>query len=264
MKELYEHYIVKDNILFKHARGKSAMEGREIHPYHEILYFVNGAADFLSENKRITLEPDTLLMIPKETFHQFAIKNQNTYERYIINFPTLPAYSGLITPLTAHISIVRTPGRNIRTLFERLANVFYENFNEYEKQTFLFAALLQLLLEMKQISPEFAIPESRSLDSVIARALQYIHLNYLEQLHIGDVASHTGVSKSQLSHTFKKELHISVYRYITEKRLIHANKLIAGCVSPTEAAAICGFNDYSAFYKAYRKFFGYSPSQQAL
>ena len=71
MKELYEHYIVKDNILFKHARGKSAMEGREIHPYHEILYFVNGAADFLSENKRITLEPDTLLMIPKETFHQF-------------------------------------------------------------------------------------------------------------------------------------------------------------------------------------------------
>ena len=58
---------------------------------------------------------------------------------------------------------------------------------------------------------------------------------------------------SYLSHVFKNDLHISIHKYVLEKRLILANKKIRQSVNPTVAASECGFADYSAFYRQYKK-----------
>ena len=34
-------------------------------------------------------------------------------------------------------------------------------------------------------------------------------------------------------------------------------------VQPTKACAQAGFNDYSTFYRGYKKHFGYSPMQKS-
>jgi AraC-like DNA-binding protein len=58
-------------------------------------------------------------------------------------------------------------------------------------------------------------------------------------------------------------MNISVYQYMLRKRLILAQQKIRDGESATAAAMLCGFNDYSSFYKQYKKLFGVSPSEKA-
>ena len=70
------------------------------------------------------------------------------------------------------------------------------------------------------------------------------------------------VSPSTLTHSFKKDMNISVYRYILKKRLVLAQQKILSGEPAQKAALDCGFNDYSGFYKQYKKTFGIAPSRQ--
>lgn len=47
-----------------------------------------------------------------------------------------------------------------------------------------------------------------------------------------------------------------------EKRLIMAQNMLIMGNKPTKVYEECGFNDYTAFYKNYIKFFGRSPSKE--
>nr|MBQ4319131.1 AraC family transcriptional regulator [Clostridia bacterium] len=72
------------------------------------------------------------------------------------------------------------------------------------------------------------------------------------------------VSESTLFRTFRKELGITLHRYITEKRLSYARKLIMDNENPTNIFLDCGYGDYSSFYRAYSKMFGHPPSDDRL
>jgi len=56
-------------------------------------------------------------------------------------------------------------------------------------------------------------------------------------------------------------MNIPIYRYITEKRLVYAHDLITKQVPPTQVMLLSGFNDYSVFYRAFKKMFGVGPSK---
>ena len=79
MEKAYAKYIINDNITFKHAKGASTETGNEFHTFHEIIYFMEGDAKFISENMQIPVKPNTLIIIPTET-------GINIDFRYILNF----------------------------------------------------------------------------------------------------------------------------------------------------------------------------------
>ena len=87
---------------------------------------------------------------------------------------------------------------------------------------------------------------------------------YSTTFFISTVADYLHISVSYLSHEFKKNLHISPYQYILKKKLTAANQKIKNSTPPMQAAMQCGFNDYSGFYKAYKKLFNTAPSEKDL
>ena len=56
---------------------------------------------------------------------------------------------------------------------------------------------------------------------------------------------------------------ISLYRYITQRRLIAAKLLIGENHPLEEVARRVGFLDYSTFYRAFKQEYGISPRQFA-
>ena len=76
-----------------------------------------------------------------------------------------------------------------------------------------------------------------------------------------DLARKFYVSNSTISHLFKQKMGVSLYRYITQRRLIAAKSLIGEKVAMEEIAHRVGFADYSTFYRAFRQEFGISPRQ---
>ena len=45
------------------------------------------------------------------------------------------------------------------------------------------------------------------------------------------------------------------------KRILYAQKLIKSGMAPTEAAIICTYNDYSTFFRQYKKFLDINPEE---
>lgn len=105
-------------------------------------------------------------------------------------------------------------------------------------------------------------PSIRQLDDRVTDIIHYIQSNDLEHLGYQDVVSSVYLSKSRLTHLFKDEMGISLLKYLTWKRLIHATKELAiSGKSITETAYRYGFSDAAHFSRVFKDNFGVSPSR---
>lgn len=244
--ELFEHYIRTDSITFKHARGKSAMTGKEFHIYHEIILFLDGKAELITEFSRTSIQPNTLIIIPKETYHQLKIEgNQEDYHRCILNFTEAPIKEFSL----------RKADSEINYLFSKLIT----NAESEDKELILNSVLILLLNKLS--TEKYSNTAVGTQNPVILHCINYINKNLSSKLSIEELSKVCNTSISGLSHLFKKEMNISLHKYIIEKRLIAAYRKIRIGQNVTSVYLECGFNDYSGFYRQYIKMFGFSPSQ---
>jgi AraC-like DNA-binding protein len=68
------------------------------------------------------------------------------------------------------------------------------------------------------------------------------------------------VSKYHMMRQFRQETGLTVYEYLTQRRLLHARDLIEKGSRATEACYRSGFRSYSSFTRAYAKIFGTTPT----
>ena len=68
------------------------------------------------------------------------------------------------------------------------------------------------------------------------------------------------ISKYHMMRRFRAETGYTIHAYLTGKRLVLAREQIAAGMPVLQAAGACGFGDYSAFCRAYRRQFGQPPS----
>ena len=117
-----------------------------------------------------------------------------------------------------------------------------------------------LVAELSMTDIDSNISEYLDHDPLIAECISYINKNFTTKFTIETMATKLGLSPSTLFHEFKKAVGISIHQFVTEKRLVYAQKLLFENNMATKIYADCGFNDYSSFYKAYQKMFGHPPS----
>lgn len=249
----FEKVTVTDGIRFRYARGRSMQSGAEIHPFHEILFFIKGDAEFISEKERMRASENTLFLIPAETFHRFDIRDQGTYERCVFNFSPPEELSPTLSEIMTEIRVVGECNREICGIFSRLKRISEDNLSERESAVMMEALFYQLIMELRLCTESFTTLKMRSAESLVARAIAYIDGHYREKITVDGIARALNVSSSLLSHYFKCELNVSVYRYITEKRLAYAHRLLRDGMPITEVSRLCGYADYSSFYRACKK-----------
>ena len=121
---------------------------------------------------------------------------------------------------------------------------------------------LALACELDKRAYEAAECVRAETDSLMAALSDYIAKNLSQRLDVETLARVMHVSPSGIAHLFKKEFGISIHKYITQQRLVFSKKLLNRGANPTKVFAAVGFGDYSSYYKAYLKYFGYSPSRE--
>lgn len=257
MNGSFENRLTYNQILFRYAKGKSLVEGYEIHPYNEILFYMGGGGRLLTEHFEENLRSGTLIIIPKNTYHQMLISDQENYKRFVLNFPDLdmPQFA------PSGIKMLHPVSYNITFLLERMCEAMKNGDGSESTCVLLYGAFLMLIAEMERAPSERLVPRLRKNDDLISRSIRYIDENFTAELSVEQIAREMNVSPSSLFQSFKKQLGISVYKYITEKRLIYAHNLIDEKTLPTKAYLECGYKDYATFYKAYVKMFGHPPSR---
>ena len=84
--------------------------------------------------------------------------------------------------------------------------------------------------------------------------------NLSEDLDMDVLAEIFYVSKYHMMRQFQRETGLTVYHYLTQRRLIHARELIEKGMRATEACYRSGFRSYSSFTRSYAKYFGTTPT----
>ena len=256
---MFSHYLTAGGCHLKYARGKPAVTGQEFHSYDEIVLFLEGSAQLISKNIQLRLTPGSMILIPKEQFHQFVVSDSDSYTRCILGFGDVPQLQDLIRRTMTEVTVLPSPSDQSLSLFRTLMQAAQADLTQEEQQLLLHSALTQLLF-CQQLSGGESIRKYLTVSPMTQDALDYIDSHLSEALRLESIAQALAVSVSSLSHRFRKDLSISVYRYISEKRLSAVRQYMARGLSLGAAAERSGFRDYSGFFRLYKSCYGENPS----
>lgn len=103
--------------------------------------------------------------------------------------------------------------------------------------------------------------KSGEAPGVLRRAIEHIELSLFSKLSLEDIADNVGMSRAALLRAFQKDLKVSPMVYVRRRRMEEAQRLLVkGQQSVTEVSYLVGYEDLSAFSRAYKVHFGVSPA----
>lgn len=259
MEHLFDYTLSSDGVTVEYSNSLTPKE-REIHPYYEILYCDEPRLTLRTENSRTELAAPSLIVIPMGCYHFFDFSGTKTFRRLKIAFDSELVKALPLRIFSSGVAVLPSVTPDTRLVVDKLCRAMREE-KTAAQAFFVRAAALLLLAELNASDPSPS-PSHQSNNESTVSVIRYISEHPAEDLSIKRLAEIGNVSPSFLTHSFKKEMGISLHRYVTQRRLIYARERIATGEKPSKIFTECGFSDYSSFYKAYLNYFDTPPSKK--
>lgn len=244
------------------------------HDYYEFYFFLEGDVEIVISDEPHRIHPGDFLLIPPGTAHYPKILQEGKpYRRFILWIS--PEYCNqLLTASsdyaflmqyvqTNHVYQFDTDTITFHTIESKLFHIISEiKGNRFGKTAYLSLAVNELILYLNRLIHERLGNRRDHKENNLAHALErYIEEHLCDNLSLDELEKLFFASKYYISHCFKDAYGISIHQYISKKRLYACRDAII-CQEPiTETFEKFGFQDYSSFYRAFKKEFGASPKE---
>ncbi len=231
---------------------------------YSILYFTEGSGKCIVEGKEYTIKPSNMIALPPLTFHRIISDDEHILKGYLICFNLNAISDRILKIIDKVVGSTDKMGRfypsssvsdSVANAIERLE--FAELLPEPQQTEYIKALLTEILVFMSIEENEDGI---YSEDELGARVVRYLNNCTERNISLDKLSRRFFVSKYYLCRAFKKHSGTSVHSYINHKRIMYAKQLIESGETASAAAYKVGFGDYSAFYRAYVKIVGKSPT----
>ncbi|MDD3338829.1 MAG: AraC family transcriptional regulator [Lachnospiraceae bacterium] len=246
------------------------------HEFNKIVVFLSGKATYIIEGKAYFLKPWDILLVNHYAIHKPVIDPSVPYERMVIYVKEeyIEALKEEDCDISACFRKANDRSFSLIRLDPKLQEQMRHSIHDLESslQSEAFGSALlsraiftQFMIYVNRIFlDKLYIKDKKALhiDSHMEDLLTYIHNNLSEDLSVETLSAKCFLSKYYLMHKFKEDTGCTLHKYITQKRLLAANALIAHNTPVTKAATMSGFGDYTTFSRAYKKMFGHSPKQE--
>jgi len=129
----------------------------------------------------------------------------------------------------------------------------------------IFISSLTTILQ-NSYADYFGLPATTHNRVPDSQLIQKVHNYILDHLEdplptVKQLSRLFGTNEFKIKDGFRQFFNTSVYQFYSEERLKKAHLLIQQSDVPLKTIAFsCGYNDYTNFYKAFKKRFGYAPS----
>ena len=237
------------------------------HERLEIFYFISGKATFWVEGNPYPMEPGDIMLFNSSEAHRIAMSPDVPYERVAVHFDRslFAAYDSnglLFRPFFA-----RQLGERNRLCPNDFKSGYWRACMENilaDTEDVRLQVISGLLPLLHEVACAFASCEAMAEmpETLPSRIVRYVNDNITEELTSKEIANRFFISRSQLYSIFKETTGAGVHEYITAKRLLNAKKLLSSGKKPTAVCTVCGFRDYTAFFRAYKKKFSISPREE--
>ena len=240
------------------------MQTEENYPVHthkgyELLLFKKGDASYSVLGEDYPLRKNSLIITRPGQSHRLCIHSDDTYDRYNLIFPAETFSSKLLAKIPEDLHILQFDGNNLVTgLFEKMDYYCHTLPAEYLPRAIL--ALTEELLWNIILQCDRQKDHSNYRHPLTHNALEFMEQRLFEIDTITQVCEALSISKSYLYQIFQEDLSTTPKAYLNRRRLELARQEILLGAKASSLYALCGFADYSTFYRAYKKHFGYAPS----
>ena len=248
----------------------NAMVALHSHAFYEMIYCRSATnVEYLVGSRRYRLRNGDIMFISPGISHRPILPEHmnGSYVRDVIWIS--PEYmEGLhqmfpYGPVQEEEYLIRTAG----TRWEFLGDLFAAGIREKEEnqsgwEPMVAANTLQILVYLDRAYTDRSADMMKAeTPDLLGKVTAYIETNYAQHITVSEIAHRFFVSESTVSHLFKQKMGISIYHYVTQRRLISAKNLISEGLALEQVGAKVGFSDYSAFYRAFKQEYGISPRQ---
>ena len=232
-----------------------------------VLILLNGELDYIIEGKRLHLLPKDILLIGNNEFHRSVFKKKLECE-YILLMINLDFFVKHNCTELSDMFFNRALGtNNIIPCNKVLESGLFEivkRMDRYASETnpnlvVISSVIIELLYNLDRQVTKSERPNYKH--EKIMHIIEYINNNLTEKISLEDIARHFYLTREYLCKLFKNNTGFTVNKYIAYKRIVLVREYTIKGMSLTLACEKVGFNDYSAFYRAYQKIMNESPSQ---
>lgn len=275
-KESIQNAIDNKYFSIAHLYKEEQTMDMHIHDCYEIYFSISGAHDFLINQKNYLINPGDVFVINQFESHHVAQLDKEVHNRIVISIhprflEELSLSDADLTYCFTHrpenfsnqLSLTKEQQQRFLYYVNHIltANDFGHRIIERSK----FSELMLLLTEICMNSNEAQELKKQTYyyNNVVDDIMKYIHQNIAEPINVEALASHFFISSSYICRIFKKSTGVTITNYIISRRISLSKSLLASGKNVNEVYALCGFNDYSNFFKAFTKSVGISPKKYA-
>ncbi len=230
------------------------------HNMIEIYYFLRGNAHFSVEGNIYKLERGNVIVMTSGQTHNLMLEPCPAYERIVLNIDssaTPEAFDAIRDRLVDGNNFFKLTKQEQLWFEESLNYIKRVNEDMRENLIYAFATMVFSLLSTK-VNTRTAL--SPIQDATIKNTVNYINKNLTKKLSLDIIAGALYCNKAVLNRKFRKIMGCNVWEYVVRKRIYTARQTLFNSLDINTAFEKSGFNDYSSFFKAYKKLIGVSPS----
>ncbi len=269
------YYQIDDSYSFYHSITNNPQGfDTHIHRSYEILHFISGDAAYYIEGQIYKMNPGDVIFTNTRELHKIIFNSNQPYERKFIQFK--PAF----------ILGLQVKDCNLLALFENRKlgfnnqikksdvhkydiDTYIELLHKYSKggtptdNVMIKTTLIQMLVTMNHVFLDNYQDNSKFIQSnpKVDAILAYINNNLEQNITLPLLEQIFYIDKYYLCRIFKQTTGFSVIEYLTYKRIMKAKEMLVKNIPAVDTAAAVGYNDYSTFYRSFKKIVGLSPKQ---
>lgn len=269
-----QHMQSEDFEIFYYKDLNLSQVSLHIHSHYEFYYFLEGTVTYRLGENEYCLEPGDFLLIPPGLPHTLSNAAPNSaYRRFVLWFSKsffdalcqtdAEGYGyGFRYAEQAGGLHFRPDLINAQEIMGFLMNILEErNDTRPFRQLNLHLMLASFFVYINRLVYNSLNPKSPNYENALyINICYYINHHLDEDLSLNQLADFFFVSKYHIAHIFKDNMGISIHQYILKKRLHACKNAILSGMALTKIYTQYGFNDYTVFYRAFKKEFGMSPT----
>ena len=236
-----------------------------VHEGMELVFIISGRGRYIVEGVSYPIQPGDIFITQMAEIHvaeiQFAAEN---YERVVLQFIPDCLKETLSTHLLAPF-IERENGTLNRYTKDEISMEYIHActdrlFHVAKKgQASVISYLLPILQEIYSAWEKKRNAKENIPDSLATKIVAHVNKHLFDLTGMEQLEKDLYLSRTHINRIFHSVTGSSVWNYVRIKRLYAARELLQKGTPATTAAQKCGYQDYSTFYRAYKKRFGHSP-----
>lgn len=268
MESTVLHTYKNDSMYFHHTRTEHPSPDdfsfrSHSHGMCEIYYFIEGNASFVVEGNIHPLRKGTLILTDHGQVHNILIHSEAIpYERIAILFLPLSCPKGFDAVFKA-----MQHGFNCFRLDEAEQNWIENTLKMLDSPpegidtASVLLSVIGIILSKVAVLLERQPPQPPINDDIVKEIIRFINTNLGTDWHLDNLEHALFRDKAYLNRRFNQVMGCSIWEYTLRRRVFAAQQQLYLSGNIAEAFRCSGFQDYSSFYRRYKKYIGISPSE---